>query len=169
VRRLRGLKAHMLAEPDQQISLTDPDSRSTATSGRGLGVVGYNVQVAVDTASLFALFAHGTNVLTRPRSIAEVEKYICCMHKPPPVRSTRGRDCDPQLRRTRHDRRREGASRSRLLNAQAAIPTSQSLSTAAASLYGGRQFPRNAPERERVVRAATLSWISLSTSVRSSL
>src|SRR5262249_43186457 len=29
--------------------LTDPDSRSMATSGRGSGVVGYNVQVAVDT------------------------------------------------------------------------------------------------------------------------
>jgi hypothetical protein len=39
----------MLASPDQQISLTDPDSRLMATSGRGSGVVGYNVQVAVDT------------------------------------------------------------------------------------------------------------------------
>jgi hypothetical protein len=39
----------MLASPDQQISLTDPDSRSMTTSGRGSGVVGYNVQVAVDT------------------------------------------------------------------------------------------------------------------------
>ena len=39
----------MLASPDQQISLTDPDSRSMATSGRGSGVVGYNVQIAVDT------------------------------------------------------------------------------------------------------------------------
>ncbi|CUT11343.1 Transposase [Bradyrhizobium sp.] len=35
--------------PDQQISLIDPDARSMATSGRGSGVVGYNVQVAVDT------------------------------------------------------------------------------------------------------------------------
>lgn len=39
----------MLASPDQQVSLTDPDSRSMATSGRGSGVVGYNVQVAVET------------------------------------------------------------------------------------------------------------------------
>jgi Transposase DDE domain len=39
----------MLASADAQISLTDPDSRSMATSGRGSGVVGYNVQVAVDT------------------------------------------------------------------------------------------------------------------------
>ncbi len=49
MRRLDSLKAEMLAAPDQQISLTDPDARSMATSGRGSGVVGYNVQVAVDT------------------------------------------------------------------------------------------------------------------------
>jgi hypothetical protein len=47
--RLKGLEARMLAAPDQQVSLTDPDARSMATSGRGSGVVGYNVQVAVDT------------------------------------------------------------------------------------------------------------------------
>src|ERR1700746_3702831 len=35
--------------PDQQISLTDPDARSMATSGRGSGVVGYHVQIAVET------------------------------------------------------------------------------------------------------------------------
>ena len=34
---------------DGQISLTDPDARSMATSGRGSGVVGYNVQAAVET------------------------------------------------------------------------------------------------------------------------
>jgi hypothetical protein len=47
--KLASLEAQMLASPDQQVSLTDPDSRSMATSGRGSGVVGYNVQVAVDT------------------------------------------------------------------------------------------------------------------------
>jgi transposase len=47
--RLAVMEKLMLASPDQQISLTDPDSRSMATSGRGSGVVGYNVQVAVDT------------------------------------------------------------------------------------------------------------------------
>ncbi len=35
--------------PDQQVSLTDPDARSMATSGRGTGMVGYNVQASVDT------------------------------------------------------------------------------------------------------------------------
>jgi len=49
IQRLKAIEKAMLASPDQQISLTDPDSRSMATSGRGSGVVGYNVQVAVDT------------------------------------------------------------------------------------------------------------------------
>jgi len=49
VERLKAIEKEMLASPDQQISLSDPDSRSMATSGRGSGVVGYNVQVAVDT------------------------------------------------------------------------------------------------------------------------
>jgi transposase len=49
MQRLEVLKVTMLATPDQQISLTDPDARSMATSGRGSGVVGYNVQVAVET------------------------------------------------------------------------------------------------------------------------
>jgi transposase len=49
MQRLEAYEKLMLASPDQQISLTDPDSRSMATSGRGSGVVGYNVQVAVDT------------------------------------------------------------------------------------------------------------------------
>jgi transposase len=47
--KLAGYEKQMRASPDQQISLTDPDSRSMATSGRGSGVVGYNVQIAVDT------------------------------------------------------------------------------------------------------------------------
>ena len=49
MQRLATIEAQMLASPDQQISLTDPDARSMATSGRGSGVVGYNVQVAVET------------------------------------------------------------------------------------------------------------------------
>src|SRR5262245_13666887 len=47
--KLATYEKQMLSSPAQQISLTDPDSRSMATSGRGSGVVGYNVQVAVDT------------------------------------------------------------------------------------------------------------------------
>src|SRR3974377_764857 len=49
MQRLAAMENLMLASPDQQISLTDPDSRSMATSGRGSGVVGYNVKAGVDT------------------------------------------------------------------------------------------------------------------------
>jgi transposase len=49
MQKLEAYEKEMLASPDQQVSLSDPDSRSMATSGRGSGVVGYNVQVAVDT------------------------------------------------------------------------------------------------------------------------
>ena len=45
--RLRELESRMLAAPDKEISLTDPDARSMKT--RGNGIVGYSVQSAVDT------------------------------------------------------------------------------------------------------------------------
>jgi ABC-type phosphate transport system auxiliary subunit len=43
IKRLTVLEKDMLNTPDQQISLTDPDARSMATSGRGTGMVGYNI------------------------------------------------------------------------------------------------------------------------------
>ena len=49
IQRLNGLNTLMMQTEDKQISLTDPDARSMATSGRGSGMVGYNVQSAVDT------------------------------------------------------------------------------------------------------------------------
>jgi len=62
MRRLAGLQAVMLATPDQQVSLIDPDARSMATSGRGSGVVGYNVQVAVETKHHLIIAHEVTNV-----------------------------------------------------------------------------------------------------------
>jgi transposase len=47
--RLSAHEHAMLMSADKQVSLTDPDSRSMATSGRGSGVVGYNVQTVVET------------------------------------------------------------------------------------------------------------------------
>jgi hypothetical protein len=51
IQRLNALDSEMMQTEDRQISLTDPDARSMATSGRGSGMVGYNVQSAVDTQS----------------------------------------------------------------------------------------------------------------------
>jgi transposase len=48
MRRMQGIEQQLKQKPDGQLSLTDPDARSMATSGRGSGIVGYNVQVAVD-------------------------------------------------------------------------------------------------------------------------
>ncbi len=39
----------MEASPDGQVSLTDPDARSMASQGKGTGIVGYNMQTAVET------------------------------------------------------------------------------------------------------------------------
>ncbi len=61
MRRLERLKVEMLATPDQQISLTDPDARSMATSGRGSGVVGYNVQIAVEAKHHLIVMHEVTN------------------------------------------------------------------------------------------------------------
>jgi hypothetical protein len=48
MRKLKALEAAVRAAPDKQISLTDPDARSMATSGEDTGLVGYNVQAVVD-------------------------------------------------------------------------------------------------------------------------
>ena len=45
---LKAMEAQVAASPDGQVSLTDPDARSMATSGRGSGMVGYNVQSVVE-------------------------------------------------------------------------------------------------------------------------
>ena len=48
VEKLKQFEAQMLEAEDKQLSLTDPDARSMMTSGRGTGMVGYNVQATVD-------------------------------------------------------------------------------------------------------------------------
>jgi hypothetical protein len=48
IARLNAIDAQQQATPDKQVSLTDPDARSMATSGKDTGIVGYNVQAAVD-------------------------------------------------------------------------------------------------------------------------
>jgi hypothetical protein len=77
--RLKKLEVRMLEAPDQQISLTDPDARSMATSGRGTGMVGYNVQTAVDTTHHLIVAHEVTNVghdRTQLAHMAEQAKEI---------------------------------------------------------------------------------------------
>jgi transposase len=72
--KLAAYEKQMLASPDQQVSLTDPDSRSMATSGRGSGVVGYNVQVAVDTEHHLIVTHEVTNSGSDRAQLANVAK-----------------------------------------------------------------------------------------------
>ncbi|MGY8815967.1 MAG: IS1182 family transposase [Gammaproteobacteria bacterium] len=60
--KLKTLEKERLKRPDKQISLTDPDARSMATSGRGTGMVGYNVQTAVDAKHHLIVTHEVTNV-----------------------------------------------------------------------------------------------------------
>jgi transposase len=62
MRQLKQIGRQMSQAPDGQISLTDPDARSMATSGRGTGIVGYNVQTAVDTKHHMIVAHEVTNV-----------------------------------------------------------------------------------------------------------
>jgi transposase len=59
---LKTMEKQVEEAPDKQISLTDPDARSMATSGRGTGVVGYDVQIAVDAEHHLIVAHEVTNV-----------------------------------------------------------------------------------------------------------
>ena len=74
---LKAIGEQMQASEDGQISLTDPDARSMATSGRGTGIVGYNVQTVVDTkhhlivAHQVANVGHDRDQLARMAKLAK--------------------------------------------------------------------------------------------------
>ena len=67
MRELEAMEQMVKASPDRQISLTDPDARAMASAGTGTGVVGYNLQAAVDTGS-HIIVAHEVINLSHDRT-----------------------------------------------------------------------------------------------------
>jgi len=61
MQQLKQMGEQMKASADGQVSLTDPDARSMATSGHRTGVVGYNVQTAVDAKNHMIVAHEVTN------------------------------------------------------------------------------------------------------------
>ena len=70
--RLNEINDRMVGSQDGQISLTDPDARSMATSGKDTGIVGYNVQIAVDTQHHLIVAHEVTNVGTDHHQLASM-------------------------------------------------------------------------------------------------
>jgi transposase len=70
--RLKKQEVRMLEAPDQQLSLTDPDARSMTS--RGTGMVGYNVQSAVDSEHHLIVAHEVTNVGSDRSQRANVAK-----------------------------------------------------------------------------------------------
>ena len=58
MRKYKALAVAVHAAPDKQTSLTDPDARSMATTGKDMGLVGYNLQAVVDAQHHLTVVAH---------------------------------------------------------------------------------------------------------------
>ena len=76
IEALNEIGKQMKASEDGQISLTDPDARSMATSGRGTGIVGYNVQAAVDAKHHLIVAHEVTNVGHDRNQLAHMAKLV---------------------------------------------------------------------------------------------
>jgi len=72
ITRLSAINAEMMKSENKQISLTDPDARSMATSGKDTGIVGYNVQAAVDTKNHLIVAHEVTNIGTDRHQLSNV-------------------------------------------------------------------------------------------------
>jgi transposase len=62
MRRMDAIREQLKSTPEEQISETDPDARSMISQAKGTGVVGYNVQAAVDTKHHLIVTHDVTNV-----------------------------------------------------------------------------------------------------------
>lgn len=62
MRRMETIRQELKQQPDEQISLTDPDARSMISQAKGTGVVGYNVQAVVDAKHHLIVTHEVTNI-----------------------------------------------------------------------------------------------------------
>ncbi|MET0918413.1 MAG: IS1182 family transposase, partial [Burkholderiales bacterium] len=62
MRRMDAIREELKQQPDQQISLTDPDARSMVSQAKGTGMVGYNVQAVVDAKHHLIVTHEVTNI-----------------------------------------------------------------------------------------------------------
>ena len=62
MRRMECIKDRLAREPEAQLSLTDRDARSMMSQAKGTGMVGYNVQTAVDATHHLIVAHEVTNV-----------------------------------------------------------------------------------------------------------
>ena len=74
---LKAMEQRLREAADGQVSLTDPDARSMATSGRGTGIVGYNVQTAVDDKHHLIVAHEVTNVGHDRSALARMAQQAC--------------------------------------------------------------------------------------------
>jgi transposase len=72
MKALKEIEVQLEATPDKQISLTDPDARSMKT--RGTGIVGYNVQTAVDAKHHLIVAHEVTNIGSDRDQLASMSK-----------------------------------------------------------------------------------------------
>ena len=109
MKALEAVGQRLQSMEDRQISLTDPDARSMATSGRGTGIVGYNVQTAVDAKHHINRGPRGHQRRPRPRRPGTHGQARSAGHRATrPDRTGRSRLLrrlrDPEVRARRHRR-----------------------------------------------------------------
>jgi len=91
--QLKKFEVRMLEAPDKQLSLTDPDARSMKS--RGAGIVGYNVQTAVDTKHHLIIAHEVTNQGSDRRQLAKIASQAKAVRSTwlPTVGTTRAKNC----------------------------------------------------------------------------
>ena len=74
MQELKAMRERLADEAGHQVSLTDPDARAIATTGRCTGVVGYNLQAAVDAEHHLIVAHEVTNIGSDREQLAPMAK-----------------------------------------------------------------------------------------------